>query len=201
VVDEAAPADASVVEEGALAPVSKPPQGRHPLKVLFVCTANICRSPSAELLARRAQPDETDVVFSSAGTHARDGDPINPDMAAALPADLDSSGFRSRRLTTQLLADADLVLTMEVAHRSYVLDDHAALFRKVFTLGQFAQAVEKAPPGLDREALLVHVAATRGHADPALDVADPYRRGPEAASGCVARLEELLRAVVPALTR
>ena len=199
--EEGAPAAPTVVEEGALAPVSKPPQDIHPLRVLFVCTANICRSPSAELLARRSLPDATDVVFGSAGTHARDGKPINPDMVAALPADLDSSGFRSRRLTPQVLEDADLVLTMEAAHRSYVLDEQAAMFRKVFTLGQFAQAVDNAPSGLSREALLAHVAAARGHADPTLDVADPYRRGPEEASGCVARLEELLRAVLPVLSR
>jgi sulfate adenylyltransferase len=172
-----------------------------PLKVLFVCTANICRSPSIELLAQQACPDTTDIVFGSAGTHGTDGSAINPELAAALPAGLDSSAFRSRRLTGALLDDADLVLTMETAHRSFILDDHPTLFRKVFTLGQFAQAVDRAPDGLDREALLAHVAATRGNADPALDVPDPYRRGAEAASGCVARLDELLHVVLPALVR
>ena len=167
------------------------------MKLLFVCTANICRSPSAEALARAEGP--ADMEFTSAGTHARGGEPINPDMVAVLPPDLDTSGFRSRRLTTELLEDADLVLTMEVAHRTFILDDHPALFRKVFTLGQFAHAVGRAPRGLGRDALLAHIAAARGHADPALDVPDPYRRGAEAASGCVARLQELLRAVLPAL--
>jgi sulfate adenylyltransferase len=169
------------------------------VKVLFVCTANICRSPSAEALARAEGPAE--IEFSSAGTHARDGEPINPDMVAVLPPDLDTSAFRSRRLTTELLEDADLVVTMEVAHRTYVLDDHPAMFRKVFTLGQLAKAVELVPEGLDREALLAHLGATRRNADPALDVPDPYRRGVEAASGCVASLRELLRAVLPALSR
>ena len=124
------------------------------MKVLFVCTANICRSPSAEVMARAEAP--ADLAFSSAGTHAMDGEPINPDMVAALPADLDTSGFRSRRLTTALLGDADLVLTMETAHRTFVLDDHPAMFRKVFTLGQLARALEQVPDGLDREALLAH---------------------------------------------
>ena len=41
-----------------------------------------------------------DVEFSSAGTHAQDGEPINPEMVAVLPPELDTSGFRSRRLTT-----------------------------------------------------------------------------------------------------
>jgi protein-tyrosine-phosphatase len=169
------------------------------LRVLFVCTANICRSPAAELLARRALPDRTDMLFGSAGTHGSAGGRANPEIAAALPADLDSSAFRSRRLTTALLEDADLVLTMEAAHRTYILDEHPRLFRKVYTLGQLARALARAPEGLDRDALLAHVAATRTHADPALDVPDPYRRGPEAAAGCVARLDELLRTVLPAL--
>ncbi len=169
------------------------------MKVLFVCTANICRSPSAEALARAA--GSADLQFASAGTHARDGAPINPDMVAALPSGLDTSGFRSRRLTPALLEDADLVVTMEVAHRTFVLDDHPAMFRKVLTLGQLARAVEQAPEGLDRTALLAHLGATRPNADPALDVPDPYRRGAEAASGCVARLEELLHVVLPALSR
>ena len=77
------------VEEGAPAPVSKPPQGAHParpLRVLFVCTANICRSPYIELLARQAVGETGDIEFGSAGTHATDGSPINPDQAAVLPA-------------------------------------------------------------------------------------------------------------------
>jgi sulfate adenylyltransferase len=169
------------------------------VKILFVCTANICRSPSAEALARAEAPEG--VEFSSAGTHAKDGQPINPDMVAVLPADLDTSAFRSRRLTTALLEDADLVVTMEAAHRTFVLDDHPAMFRKVFTLGQLARALGLAPAGLDRDGLLAHLGTTRRNADPALDVPDPYRRGAEAASGCVARLEELLNTVLPALSR
>ena len=168
------------------------------MKLLFVCTANICRSPTAEALARADAP--ASVQLSSAGTHARDGEPINPDMLAALPEDLDTSGFRSRRLTTAMLEEADLVLTMEAAHRTFILDDHPAMFRKVFTLGHIAKALEQAPVALGAEALLAHLGATRRNADPALDVPDPYRRGAEAASGCVARLREMLRAVLPALS-
>ena len=167
------------------------------LQVLFVCTANICRSPSAEALATaEALPG---VVFRSAGTHALDGERVNPDMVSALPDGLDTSGFRSRRLTPDLVDQADLVVTMEAAHRDFVLGEQPAAFRKVFTLGQLARAVESAPAGLDRTALLEHLGSTRRNADPALDVPDPYRRGAEAAAGCVASLRMLLRTVLPAL--
>ena len=172
-----------------------------PLKVLFVCTANICRSPSMELLSRAAVGPGAAIEFSSAGTHGFVDHPIDEVLGRALPSDIDASGFRSQRLTRALLEDADLVLTAEAAHRTFILDDHPAMFRKVFTLGQFAQSLERAPDGLDREALLAHVGASRGNADPSLDVPDPYRRGEEAASGCVASLRELLGAVLPALTR
>jgi len=169
------------------------------VRVLFVCTGNTCRSPAAELLARALGPG--DVEFGSAGTDARDGEPISPEIAAALPAALDTAGFRSRRLTPALLDVADLVLTMEAAHRVLVLDEDPALAGRVLTLGRLAELVGTVPEGLDREARLAHLGGAHGRADPALDVPDPYRRGAEAASGCVARLEELLRAVLPVLDR
>jgi sulfate adenylyltransferase len=208
VASEARHAGAAVVEEGAQRPsrdqvtdAGTQPPATKPFRVLFVCTANICRSASLEALARRAAPGDTDLVFSSAGTHGWTDHAVEDAMRAALPADLDTADFRSRPLTRQILEEADLVLTAEVAHRSFILDDQPELFRRVFTLGQFADAVAKAPEGLTRDQLLEHVATTRGHADPALDVPDPYRRGPAAASACVARLDELVKVVVPALSR
>ena len=69
-----------------------------PLSVLFLCTANICRSPAMELIARDLAGD-ADVVFTSSGTHARNGQRMNPVHGRDHPATLDAAGFRSRRLT------------------------------------------------------------------------------------------------------
>jgi len=180
-----------------LSPAGPEPEG--PLRVLFVCTANICRSASLELLARRARPDTDDIVFSSAGVHGFVDEPLDGVMAAALPDGLDTGSFRSRALDDAMLAEADLVLTAEGAHRTAILDEHPELARSVLTLGQAALALGRAPAGLDRRDLLRWLGENRGPVDTALDVADPYRRGPEAASGCVARLAELLDVVLPAL--
>nr|WP_246390510.1 adenylyl-sulfate kinase [Nocardioides soli] len=203
VVEEgAAPPDATVVEEGALAPVSKPPHPDDPLGVLFVCTANICRSPYMELAARGLAGTDGAVVFSGAGTHGSAGGAFDAEMAGIYRQAGGSDGhtFSSRPLTTDLLRDADLVLTAESSHRQFILDDHPALFRKVFTLGQFAEVVRNGDADLAGRELIAYAAEHRGPADPELDVPDPYRRGPEAARTCAQQLDELLRVVVPALT-
>jgi sulfate adenylyltransferase len=172
-----------------------------PLRVLFVCTANICRSPFMELLTRHLAGAALEV--SSAGTHGFDGRPMEPAMVRpllerAVPAD-SVEGFRSRPLTADLVGSGDVVLTAEAAHRRWILDDQPAAFRKVFTLGQFAAAVQHAEGATGLE-LLERAGARRRAADVALDVADPYRRGDAVAATCAEQIEDLLRVVVPALT-
>ena len=169
-----------------------------PPRILTVCTANICRSPSMELVARHLTTPG-DIEVSSAGTHGFVDHAIDDTLAAALPEGIAQAGFRSRRLSTEMLQQADLVLTAETAHRAFILQEHPSMFRKVFSLGQLAAAVAKSPGDLDPQALLDHVATQRGPDDADLDVADPYRRGPEAATAAVNQIEALLRAVLPRL--
>jgi sulfate adenylyltransferase len=171
------------------------------LRVLFVCTANICRSPFMELTARELAGPDAAVTFASAGTHGFREHPMDAVMAETLGArGLASDAFLSRPLTSELIEEADLVLTAEASHRTFILDDHPATFRKVFTLGQFAEAVRALDPGLTGRSLLQAAGQRRGGAGAMLDVRDPYGRGPEAAEACAAQIDELLRVVVPALT-
>ncbi len=170
-----------------------------PLKVLFVCTANICRSPFMELTARHLAGDAP-IEFRSAGTHGFTDHPMNPEMAVTLaPRGITGEqDFRSRPLTKAELDWADVVLTAEADHRQFILDDHPALFRKVFTLGQFVDSLA-GQDGLHGRELLTAVGAHRTAAAPEQDVADPYRRGPEASERAAAHIESLLRAALAAL--
>ncbi|WP_182524726.1 adenylyl-sulfate kinase [Nocardioides dongkuii] len=180
---------------------AQPPAEDAPLKVLFVCTANICRSPFMELMARQLAGPDANIEFRSAGTHGFTDHEMDEVMATTLaPRGVaDHSAFRSRAIDKAILDEADLVLTAEAAHRTFILDDHPALFRKVFTIGQFAEVVRALGPDVSGRELLEQAAQRRGNADAALDVHDPYRRGPEAAETAAAGIEELLRVVVPAL--
>ena len=62
---------------------------KSPIRILFVCTGNICRSPSGERLAAalNAQNPITGFRASSAGTRAVIAHPVHPEAARVL-ADL-----------------------------------------------------------------------------------------------------------------
>lgn len=116
-------------------------RGVFALHVLFVCTGNICRSPTAERLAA-AYGDRFQVpnfTTSSAGTHAVIGHAMHPDAALVLERlGGDASNFGGRQLTPKIASSADLVLTMTKAHRDAVLELAPHKLRKTFTLSEAA---------------------------------------------------------------
>ena len=162
------------------------------LQVLFVCTANISRSPYLELVAR-SRAGDAPVDFASAGVHARDDTLIDPAMAVELAArGIASDDFRSRRVTGAMVGRADLVLTAEAAHRAAVLDEHPIATRKVLTVGQADRALDRIDPGTPALELAAALVAARGGATADLDIVDPYRRGPEAARACALILDKVV---------
>lgn len=91
------------------------------MRILFVCSGNICRSPFAEGLARQLT-DRPGFEFASAGTIALEGDPAaRTGITVAAELGVDMGGHRATQLTAQVLATADLVYAMEQAHLDSVL--------------------------------------------------------------------------------
>lgn len=175
------------------------------LSVLLVCSGNICRSPLAEQVLR-ARVDGAGVVFSSAGTIARDGWEMT-DEAALLSRRLggDPSGHASRRISRRMVEEADLVLTAAREHRARVVELLPRASAYTFTLRQFARLLELGGPPEAASAphLVAQVAARRGYAPPtapgADDVPDPYRRPMAEYEVAAALIDEAVASIAPAL--
>ncbi|WP_158861844.1 arsenate reductase/protein-tyrosine-phosphatase family protein [Leifsonia sp. AG29] len=154
------------------------------VRILVVCTGNLCRSPLAAELLRVALAG-LPVGIRSAGTSARDGEPMPPETlawATALGAQA-AATHRSRRFQPADAIDADLVLTAGLDHRRHVAEAAPQAVRRTFTLLEFARLAEtmEAVPRPLPDALAA-LAARRPvvQLDPdSLDVVDPHGRDEE----------------------
>ena len=97
------------------------------MKILFVCTGNICRSPTAEGVARRwlaMSGLEGQVAVDSAGIqgyHAREA-PDPRSQTAALRRGYGLSRLRARKVQPKDFVEFDLLLAMDRDHFEYLRD-------------------------------------------------------------------------------
>src|SRR5919107_985349 len=109
-------------------------------QVLFVCTANVCRSPMAEAIFN-ALAEERGLAWraESAGVAALVGEDITPNARAALEeVGIYAGEHRARQVGEAMLGEADLVLGMGPRHVATLrrrFGDHS---ERVYTLPEYA---------------------------------------------------------------
>lgn len=171
--------------------------------VLFVCTGNVCRSPMAELLFRGWANPAADVVVSSAGTEAMEGHGIDRSSASALgQLGIDPTQHRARQFEPWMATDADLILTAAREHRDAIISALPTLYKRTFTMKEFARLVNGIAPG-DPRSVVAAAAARRGQLipdDPTEDdVRDPFRGAIKHAKTIAEEITETVYATVAAL--
>ncbi|MFL5484457.1 MAG: low molecular weight protein arginine phosphatase [Gemmatimonadaceae bacterium] len=110
------------------------------MNLLFVCSGNTCRSPMAEALARKIADRRgiRDLNVSSAGTNAWENIPATDEaLLVGMERELDLTGHRARKLTPEIVAEADLIFVMTPGHleqvkqmggrgKAHVIDEYAS---------------------------------------------------------------------------
>ena len=88
------------------------------MKILFVCSANICRSALAEVILKKKLQEKglTEVLVESAGVHNYAGEPRDSKMVSlARQTGYDMDGV-AQFITRQMVDAADLIICMEYHH-------------------------------------------------------------------------------------
>lgn len=140
------------------------------LHILFVCTANVCRSPMAAVIfsaEARKRGDAQRFSISSAGTWAREDDPASGN-ARIVTADLGLSleGHRARTVDADMLEQSDLVLVMTRHHMDALVAEFPSARAKIHMLSELSGQL--------------------------YDVGDPYGGSLEEYQVCAAELSELI---------
>lgn len=151
--------------------------------VLFVCTGNICRSPTAEGVFRKLVDDAglgDRITADSAGTHGYHvGEaPDNRTQAAARRRGYDLSGLRARRVAREDFHRFDLVVAMDREHHEIL----AGI----------------APPSAGHKVKLMMEFARRSAHD---EVPDPYYGGAEGFELVLDLLEDAAEGLLETLQR
>ena len=181
------------------------------LQVLFVCTANIARSPYAERRLVQLLGNGSPVSVASAGIPGYADRAMDLEMRSRLEERGGSAdGHVSRELDAQIADAADLILVMQFSHHMAILDEFVGVRRKVFGLNQFADAAERYEESFSAAARAVAPETVQGRVDEVaqlavrnsmtFDVADPYRRGTKASQVCAEEIDAALFRIVPVLT-
>jgi len=123
------------------------------MKVLFVCSGNICRSAMAAAYFRRRTADgASHVVVDSAGTLGIEGAPASREAVTVMrEIGVDLSGHRSRGVAERDLRTADLVVAMTRDHLEVLADRFPHGEGDRVLLRSFEKSADPDPDALDLE--------------------------------------------------
>ena len=146
------------------------------MKVMFICTGNICRSAMAEWLLKKKleEKNRNDIEVYSCGIYAENGDVPTYEAKRVMKEEygIDISKHRATNIRNSKIKEMDLILCATASHKIAVLDMYPELEGKVFTMKEY-------------------VNYEREYHD-SINIKDPWGYDIETYRACVAEIEECI---------
>lgn len=175
--------------EGNL-PSSQIKDDRRVGRVLFFCTANICRSAFAEQLFRNLA-QELPVESDSAGIYALTGHGMDPMMVDELKArGIAPEPHEAKQLTGRILRHSDLLITFERDHVLWALSENPSVRSRLVLIGQLERYLEQLPRPESLESIALN--ASRMPVEDSDPLDDPFGRGKRRIEDAANRIDNVI---------
>lgn len=147
------------------------------MKIMFICTGNICRSAMAEgMMKKLIKENNIDAEVYSCGIYAETGDYATYNAIEAVKEyGVDISSHRATSISDSKIEEMDLILCATQSHKQSVLSLNSELQSKVFTMKEYAKLNKN---GQD------------------MDIKDPWGYNEFVYRKCASEIEECLEKIV-----
>lgn len=181
-----------------------------PVRIVTVCSHNRTRSVMSMAMLQAgfdAQLGPGRVTVESLGFGPEGIEAIPAAVEAMRDRELDVTGHRSRKVTSERIRDADLVLTAERDHVVRIAGESPDTYRRSFTLPEFCQRVSNDPvaDGRPLRAWMSELSDGRSAGEylrgDVPEVADPTGEPKRSFDAAVRGIEEMCDTVVVVLSR
>ncbi len=147
------------------------------MKVMFVCTGNICRSAMADgMLRKKALERKLDIEVYSCGIYAEDGDYATYNaIYVAKNYDVDISNHRATNIRNSKIEEMDIILCATKSHKEAVMYMYPNLKGKIYTMKEYARIDNN---GQD------------------MDIKDPWGYDTDIYNNCINEIEKCLEKIL-----
>lgn len=112
------------------------------MKIMFICTGNICRSAMAHWLFKKKLDDNNidNIEVYSCGTYAETGDWATDEAIDAMEEyEVDLKKHRATNIRDSKIEEMDLILCATESHKADVIMRYPNLMDKVYTMKGYVQ--------------------------------------------------------------